>query len=149
MQLGADAQTLEQAGRVTLCLPAAQLGELRLQIGGPQAVVVGKVRLFVDGVLLLHHVVQVLVAHDDGIHNGVGVIGVLVLLQHGHPLGGVDGDGAVGGVQLPGEDPQERGFPRPVGSDDAIAVAGQELKIHMLKQPLSPKLHSQIADCDH
>ena len=60
-----------------------------------------------------------LVAHDDGIENGVVIVGVLVLLQNGDPLVRVDGDAAGGGVQLSGEDPQEGGLAGTVGSDDA------------------------------
>ena len=57
-----------------LGLPAAHLGELRLQLAGLHAVLVGEVLLFVEGVLLLHHVVEPLVAHDDRVQHGVGVI---------------------------------------------------------------------------
>ena len=89
------------------------------------------------------------VAHDDRVHDGVIVIGVLVLLQNGDPLGGVDGDGAVGGVQLPRQDAQERGLARAVGADDAIAVAGEELQVNVLEQPLTAKLHTEIAYCNH
>ena len=89
------------------------------------------------------------VAHDDRVHDGVIVIGVLVLLQNGDPLGGVDGDGAVGGVQLSCEDTQERGLARAVGADDAIAVAGEKLQVNVLEQPLTAKLHTEIAYCNH
>ena len=149
VQLRADAQALQQAGSIGFGFPAPQLRELRLQVRRPQAVLIGKVRLFIDGVLFLHDVVQVLVAHDDGVHDGVVIVGVLVLLQNGDPLGGVDLNGAGGRIQLPGEDAQEGGLARPVGADNAIAVAGQKLQIHMLEQPLPTKLHTQIADCDH
>ena len=69
--------------------------------------------------------------------------------QHGFPLVGVDVDGTGGGVQFTGEDAQEGGFAGTVGTDDAVAVAGEELQIHMLEQPLSTKLHAKIANCDH
>ena len=149
MQLRADAKTLQEARRIGLGFPAAQLGKLRFQVRSPQTILIGKVRLFVDGVLFLHHIIQVLVAHDDGVENGILVVGVLVLLQNGNPLGGVDGNGAGGGIQLSGENPQEGGFARAVGADDAIAVAGQELQIHMLEQPLAAELHTEIAYCNH
>jgi hypothetical protein len=42
--------------------------------------------LFVKRVLLLHHVVQVLVAHDDRVQHGVLVVLEVILLQNGHPL---------------------------------------------------------------
>ena len=142
VQLCADAQTLQQTGSIGFGLPAPQFCKLRLQVRRPQAVLIGEVRLFIDGVLFLHDVVQVLVAHDDGVHDGVVIVGVLVLLQNGDPLGGVDLNGAGGRIQLPGEDAQEGGLARPVGADNAIAVAGQKLQIYMLKQPLAAELHS-------
>ncbi len=89
------------------------------------------------------------VSHDDGVQDGIFVVGVLVLLQNGDPLARVDGNGAGGGVQLSREDAQEGGLARAVGADDAIAVAGEELQVHMLEQPLTAELHTQIADCDH
>ena len=142
MQLRADAQPLEQAGGVGLGFPAAKLGKFRFQVCRPEAVLVGEVRLFVDGVLFLHNVIQVLVAHDDGVQDGVFVVGVLVLLQNGDPLARLDGNAAGGGIQIPGENPQEGGFARSVGADDAVAVAGQELQVHMLEQPLATELHA-------
>ena len=44
---------------------------------------------------------------------------------------------------------QERGFARAVGADDAIAVAGEELQVNVLEQPLTAKLHTEIAYCNH
>ena len=142
VELCADAETLQQAGSVGLGFPAPQLRKLCLQVRGPEPIFVGEVRLFVNGILFLHHIVKMLVAHDDGIHNGEVIVGVLVLLQYGDPLGGVDLHRAGGGVQVPGEDPQEGGLARAIGTDDAVAVAGQELQIYMLKQPLAAELHS-------
>ena len=149
VHFGGDAQALENTGGVGLGFPAAHFREFGFQVGGAQAVLVGEVGLFVDGVLFLHDVIQVLVAHDDGVHDGVLVVGVLVLLQNGNTLFGVDMDGAVGGLQLAGEDAQEGGLAGTVGADDAVAVAGQELQVHVLEQPLAAKLHAEIVDSDH
>ena len=88
---------------------------------------VGHLGLLVDGVPFLQGLPEALVAHDHGVHDGVVVVGVLVLLQNGHPLGGVNGDGTLGGFQFPGEDPQERGLACTVGTDNTVAVAGQKL----------------------
>ena len=66
--------------------------------------------LGIEGLLLLADVVEALVAHDDGVHDVVGVVGVLILLEHRHAGLGQDGDLAGGGLQLAGEDFQEGGF---------------------------------------
>ena len=89
------------------------------------------------------------VSHDDGVEDGIFIVGVLVLLQNGDPLGGVDGDGTGGGIQFPSQNPQEGGFARAVGADDAVAVAGQELQINVLEQPLAAELHTEVAYSNH
>ena len=114
-----------------------------------KTVLIGEVGLFVDSVLFLHHIVQMLVAHDDGVHDGVFVIGVLVLLQNGNPFAGIHDHSAGSGIQFAGEDPQKGGLAGTVGTDDAVAVAGEELQVNMLEQPLTAKLHTEIADSNH
>ena len=71
---------------------------------------------------MLHDVVQPLIPHDDGVQNGVLVVGVVILLEHRHAGFGVHDDGAGGGLQIPRQNPQKGGFSRSVGADDAIAV---------------------------
>ena len=149
MQLCGDAQTLENLTGVGLCLPAAQLCKFRLQFRSPEPVFVGEVGLFVKGVLLFPHPVQPLVAHDHRVQHRMGVVGELILLQDGHADAGLDGNGPGGGVQLPGEDPQEGGFSGAVGAYDAIAVPGGKLQVYPLEQPLAAKLHAKVVDCNH
>ena len=149
MQLHADAQPLQDAGRVGFGLPAAQLGELLLQQAGLDPVLLRHLLFGVERVFLLADLVQTLVAHDDRIHHVVGVVGVLILLQDGHAGVGQDGYLAGGGLQLPGEDLQKGGLARAVGADDAVAVALDELKVHMGKEGLSAVLEAQVGNSDH
>ena len=131
-------------------LSASQpLGVLLLQLTGQHAVLVGHLLLGVQGLLLLADVIQALVAHDDGVHDVVLVIGVLVLLQHRHADVGQQGHLAGGGVQLSGEDLQESGFTRAVGADNAVAVAPGELQVHVGKQGGPAILQAQVGDSDH
>ena len=122
MELGAHTQPLENPAGIALRLPAPQLGVLLLQLAGQQAVLVGHLLLGVEGVLLLPDVIQPLVPHDHRVHHGIGVVGILILLQHGHTDVGQYGHLPGGGVQLPGQDLQKGGLARAVGPDDAVAV---------------------------
>ena len=149
VELGADAKALEDAAGVALGLPAAQLGVLLLQLTGPHAVLVGHLLLGVDGLLLLADVIQALVAHDDRVHDIVGVVGVLVLLQHRHAHIGQDGHLAGGGLQFSGEDLQKGGLAGAVGADDAVAVAPQKLQVHVGKQRGAAVIQAQIGNGDH
>ena len=89
---------------------SAELGEFLLKLRRADAVLVGEVRLFVDGVLFLHHIVQTAVTHDNGIHNHVVIVFEMILFQHGETLTGGDDDITFGGVQLTGQDLQKGGF---------------------------------------
>ena len=144
-----EAKALDQAGDVALSLPAAHLGEFRLQLAGPDAVGVGEVLLLVQGVLLLHDVVEVLVAQDDGIQHGVGVVLEVVLLQNAHAVVLGDHHLAGGGLQIPGEDAQKGGLAGAVGADDAVAVAGDELEVHVLEERLAGEVQGDVVDSDH
>ncbi len=53
MQLRADAKALQNPGSVGFRFPAAQLCEFRFKVGSPEAVLIGKIGLFVNGVLFL------------------------------------------------------------------------------------------------
>ena len=149
MELGAQPQPLEDAGGVALGLPAPQLGKFLLQEAGLDAVLLGHFLLGVEGVLLLADVIQSLVAHNDRIHDVVRVIGVLVLLEHRHAGFGEDRHLSRGGLQVPGENFQKGGLARAVGPNDAIAVALDELQVHMGKEGLSAVLQPQIGNGNH
>ena len=144
-----EAKALDKAAGVGLRLPAAHLGVLGLQLTGPDAILVGEVRLFVEGVLLLLHLVEPGIAQDNGVQHGILIILEVILLQHAHALVIRDDDLAGGGFQLPGEDAQEGGLPCAVGADDAVAVAGGKLQVHVLEERLTAEVEAQIVDNDH
>ena len=139
-----EPQTLQELAGFGFGVPAVHLGELILQLGGEDAVFFGEVLLGVEGVLLLHDVVELAVAHDDGVKDGVFVEGEVVLFEDRHPVLGVDDDFAAGGLQFPGEDPQEGGFARTIGSDDAVAVAFGELQVHIFEKRLAAEAQAEI-----
>ena len=144
-----QSQTLDQAGDIGFGLPATHLGKLGFQLTGLDTVLVGEVLLLIEGILLLHHVVEVLVAHDDSVQHGVGVVLEVVLLQDTHPLLLGNDDLAGGRLQIAGEHPQKRGLARAVGADDAVAVAGGKLQIHVLEQGLTAEVDADVIDSNH
>ena len=74
------AQTFEQLADLGFNLPAAKLGKLRFQRGGKLAVLVGEIFLIIEGVLLLHDLIQARVSLDDGVQHRKAVVGKVVLL---------------------------------------------------------------------
>ena len=132
VQLDRDAETLQELGGVGFGLPAVQLGEFGLEFAGAESVFLGEVLFFIEGVLLLHDIVEVLVAHDDGVEDGVFVVLELILLEDGHARAGLEEDIAGRRLQLAGEHFQEGGFAGAVRADDAVAVAGCELQVDLL-----------------
>ena len=143
-----DAQPLQNAGRIGLRLPAAELGKFLLQFGGAHAVLIRHLLLGIDRVLLLAAVVQPLVAHDDGVHHRVGVIHRLILLKDGHSGLWVNIDVAGGRLQHIGENFQKRGFSGAVRADDTIAVTRGKLQIYLGKQGRAAILQRQVFNRD-
>ncbi len=134
VQLLRHAQSLQDAPRVGFRLPAAELGELLLQLRRAQTVLVGEVGLVVDGLALPAAVVEALVAEDHGVEHAVVVIEALILLENRHAPLRRELYRAGSRLQLAGEDLDEGGFAGAIGADDTVAVAAGELQIHLGKQ---------------
>ena len=144
MQLRGNADAVEKLRRFRLRIPAVHFGKFAFQHRSPLAVLVAEVRLHIKSVFFLHDVVQPPVAHDDRIHHGVFVVLEVVLFQHGHAVFLLDRHRAGGRRQLAGDDPQQGGFARAVGPDDAVAVIRLEKQIHVLVQKVPRKLKADV-----
>ena len=149
VQLNRDAKTLKQTRRIGFGLPAVKLGKFRLQLAGAQAVFFSEVLFFVEGILFLHNVIQVLVAHNDGVENRIFVVLELILLQDRHPCAGFEKDIAGRRFQFAGKNFQKGGFAGTVRADHAVAVAGGELQIDLLKQNAAAELHAEVGNRNH
>ena len=79
VQLHAYAQALQDTTGIALGFPAAQLCVLFLQFTGAHTVFVGHFLLGIQRFFFFADVIEALVAHDDGIHHGIGVVFVLIL----------------------------------------------------------------------
>ena len=146
MEVRRNAEPLKNAACVGLGLPAAKLGKLLLELGRAYAVGIVKIGLVVDRVLLLAAVVKALVAHDYGVHDGVIIVHVLVLLEHRHALFRGYGNAAGGRLKLAGENFNKRRFSGSVCADYAVAVAGRKLQINARKQNVSAEIYRKIID---
>ena len=108
-----------------------------------------KIFLGVDLVLLGHHIVELLVPHDDGVENREVVELVLILPEHGKPLPFRDDNLTGVGADLCGEDLEEGGLTGAVGTDDAVAVAGSELDVDVLEENAIPVSEGDIGSGNH
>ena len=87
------------------------------------------------------------VAQDHRLQHLLIIVLELVLLQDRHPQVLGNGDLPGGRLQLPGEDLEEGGLPRPVGADDAVAVARGKLEAGPCKKLLPPKGEADVRNC--
>ena len=145
----AHSKALEKLGNIRFSLPAVQLGKLCLQFRRANAVFFGEFFFFVDGVLFLHDIVKLAVAHHHRVKHGVFVKGKVILTKHRHTDGVGNRYLARRGLQLAAKDLQKGGFSRTVGTDDAIAVSGGKFEVNVLEEKLTAKVKAQIGNCDH
>ena len=75
-----NTETIEQLRRLRFCIPAVELGELCFKLRSTHAILVGEVRLFIEGVLLVHDLHEAWVSHDDCTQDFNLVIGIVILL---------------------------------------------------------------------
>ena len=92
------AETLQNSACVRFRLPAAELSKLLLEYRCSQAVLVGEIGLVVDSVLFLAAVVKTLIADDNGVHDRILIVHILVLFENRHTLFRSDVDRAGRGL---------------------------------------------------
>ena len=69
-----DAESLQEPAGIGFRFVSAQFREFLFQFCGAHTVLIGKVFLFVDGILFLAAVIQALVSHDDRIHDRIVIV---------------------------------------------------------------------------
>ncbi len=129
-----NAKTGEQSGGISLGVPALEFGELLLQLAGPHAVGIAEIRLCIKGIFLFHYIPQHSVALQYSVEYRTLVEFEVVLLKHAHTFARALHHVAVGGAELSAEYAHKRRLAGAVGSYDAIAVAGGEFQVYVLKQ---------------
>ncbi len=139
-----DADTEQQFAGARFRRVAVVFGVDVLQFGGAHIIVLGRLRVHVDGVLLDVGGPHLLMAHHDHIKHALVFVGELVLLEPCHTFVAVDGDVASRRLQHAGQNLHEGGLTATVGADQAVAVAFAEFDGDVLEQRLGAKLHGDV-----
>ena len=92
MCLGRNAKTIQKRSSIRLSLPAVHICKLFLKLCGTDTVLVREIRLCVDGILLLHDLIQTLISHNNRIQNRIRIILEVILLQERKTLPRCDND---------------------------------------------------------
>ena len=123
---------------------AAVLRELALEFGGLHVVGVGRFRVGVDPVALLHRVPHLRVALHHHVQHALVLVGELVLVELAHPHTGLEHDLARAGLEFAAQDLHQRGLAAAVRADQAVAVAVGELDGDVLEERLGFELDGEV-----
>jgi hypothetical protein len=129
-----DARVYQDRPRACLGGIAVVLGDLRLQFRGLHVVDVGRVRVRVDAIALMHRVPELDVALHHDVQDALILVTELVLVELAHAQPGLQHDVARARLQLATEDLHERRFAAAVRADEAVAVAVRKLDRDVLEQ---------------
>ena len=144
-----NSQTTEQHRSIALCIPAFHLSELIFQLSDAVAILIVEVRLSIQCILLFHDCPEDAVPHQDGIHHGEGIEGVVILAKYRETLTRAEGDATACGIEDAADGTQQGRLTSTVGTDDAIAVTWGELKVDVLEKDSLTELYGEVADCNH
>ena len=144
-----DAKAVEEARGVRLCVPAVHLRELRLELRGLHAVLLGEIGFCVERVLLIHDLDEARIAHHDRAQHLILVERIVILLENREAFARRDLHHAARRLELAGEQAQERGLAGAVRADDAVAVARRELEVDILVEHTLAELEAQVVRSNH
>jgi hypothetical protein len=128
---------------------AVVLGELALQFGRAHVVLFRRVRVGVDGILLLHALPHFCMTHHHDVDDTQVFECELVLTQECHALMRVERHIAGGRFEHAGENLHEGRFAGAVGTDQAVAVAAAELDADVVEQRFGTELHGDVGSGQH
>ena len=144
-----DAQTAQQHGCVTLCIPSVQLGKFLFQFGHFQSVFVREVFFGIQYFALLHDVPQHGVSHHYSIHYRVSIPFEVVLAQYRQAFARSQGNRTGSRVEISVDRTEECRFSRTVRTDNAITVTTCKFQVYVIKQYSFTKLHRNVWNCNH
>ena len=142
MQFFGNVQALEQSGGIGFGGVAAVISDDSFQFAQTHAVLVGQVGLRVEDFALLQRVPQRRVPHDHRIQNAEGIERELILAQNADLLR--PGDGALGWLDLTGQDFHERRLAGSVGTGDRVAPSLLERGGYVFEQNTRAEAHGNV-----
>ena len=144
-----ESQTLQQASRFGICIPAVQLCKFCFQLSGAVAVFLGKRILGIQRIFFLHDFIQAFVALNNRVYNRTVIKGKMILTQNRHAQLRIQLHRTGRRLQIAGQHAQEGGLTRTVRADDTIAVALGKFQIDIREQILSVKVNAQMINAKH
>ena len=102
-----------------------------------------------DARALLQRLPHLGFAHHRQVADDLAVVEEAILAQDADARVRRDGEAALRGRLVAGQDAQERGLARSVGADEAVARAGVELQRDVLEQRASAERLAELGDADH
>ena len=144
-----ESQTLQQASRFGICIPAVQLCKFCFQLCSAVAVFLGKWILGIQRIFFLHDFIQALVALNNRVYNRAVIKGKMILTQNRHAQLRIQLHRTGRRLQIAGQHAQEGGLTRTVRADDTIAVALGKFQIDIREQIFSVKVNAQMINAKH
>ncbi len=143
------AESAKEVCCIALGCPATHFAELLFEFSYLCAILVVKIGLRVELIFALHILPQFLVTYEDSVKHGMVVKSEVILNEDREAFAWSHLDVALGRVELPRKDLEERRLTCTVGANDAVAVAGRELEVDILEERLLVKLNREIGYCNH
>ena len=142
-------ETVEQQRRIGFRGVAALFADDSFEFAEAHAVCVGQllVGLGIERVAFLERFPEGAIAHDDGVDHAKLVERELVLAQNAELFG--PADGALGRLDLAGQNLHQRGFAGAIRPGDGVAAPREEGARDILEQYSAAEAHRDVINGEH
>ncbi len=144
MQCRIDAGVAQNAGRARFRVVAAIFGELPFELGRTHVIILGRLRIAVDTVALLHRPPHLRVSLQHHVEHALSLVGELILIELPETQPRLQHHHAHGLFQLAAQHLHEGRLAATVRADQAVAIAIRKLDRDLLEQRLGTELNRDI-----
>ena len=144
-----NAETIQQAFRFRLRIPAIHIGKLCFQLRSTHPIGIRKIFFLIKRVLLVHDRDETFMPEHDRTQHLNVVERIVILLEHGETLTRRDVYRAFRRLNVARKNAQKRRLARAVRADDAVTISRRELDAYILEQDALAKLQRQSACTNH